>query len=264
MASKHTHGDVKQKVIIMSDAVRDVISRSQITENAVILPPESLPRELYEEVNKCLQAAGGKWDRNSKSHLFSRDPRNTLAGATVKGEVVHIQQTLQSFYTPENLAHRVVDAAKICAGEKVLEPSAGEGALADIARSMGGIVTCIEIDEHAVGILKQKGHTVLQADFLTVNPPVVDAKFDKVIMNPPFTRGSAVKHVVHALQFLKRGGRIVAIMDRGVSSRNDSATIEFRKIVQCLGGEVEDIPSGAFKNSGTNVATVIVVIDIPM
>ena len=71
-------------------------------------------------------------------------------------------------------------------------------------------------------------------------------------MNPPFTKGQDIKHVNHALQFLKPGGKLVAIM-----AGNDKSKW-FDSLEWCY--EIEDVPAGAFKESGTNVATIIVTI----
>jgi hypothetical protein len=84
---------------------------------------------------------------------------------------------------------------------------------------------------------------------------------DVVLMNPPFSKGQDVKHVTHALGFLKPGGRLVAIMGAGVTFRQDKRTNEFRELVQAMGGTIERLPEGSFKSSGTMVNTVIVVID---
>jgi 16S rRNA G1207 methylase RsmC len=106
--------------------------------------------------------------------------------------------------------------------------------------------------------LREEGYQVEEADFMTV-PQRQD--FDRVLMNPPFSKGQDVKHVTHALGFLKPGGRLVAIMGAGVTFRQDKRTTDFRELVQSMGGTIEPLPEGSFKSSGTMVNTVIVVID---
>ena len=79
-------------------------------------------------------------------------------------------------------------------------------------------------------------------------------------MNPPFAKGADVRHVMHAIKFVKSGGRLVAIMSAGVPGRRDKATVAFRAKLEAAGGWFTDVPEGAFKASGTDVRTVIAVI----
>ena len=71
-------------------------------------------------------------------------------------------------------------------------------------------------------------------------------------MNPPFTQGQDVAHILHARSLLRPGGRLVAICGNGPKQR---------AVLEPLAAVWIELPSGAFKKSGTNVATAIVVID---
>ena len=124
----------------ISDEVRDVLARSTITATSVKLPSGQLERKLYEAVNKALEGAGGRWDRKSKAHLFDRDPREVLGLAVETGKAVNLRTKLQAFYTPPELAEKMVAASGIAnhravvrarANDRfgrplVLEPSVGE------------------------------------------------------------------------------------------------------------------------------------------
>jgi hypothetical protein len=81
--------------------------------------------------------------------------------------------------------------------------------------------------------------------------------YDAALMNPPFERGQDCEHVRHAWGFVKPGGALVAIMGAGVMFRNQRPYSEFREWAESLGGEFVEIPAGAFKESGTGVATVM-------
>ena len=207
-----------------------------------------------------MAAGGGRWDRKSGTHVFTRDPRELLEGAVKDGRAVNIRQTLQAFYTPAFLAEKMAGLARIGSGDRVLEPSAGEGALADAARALGGVVDCVEIDSHAIAILKGKGYTVTEQDFLTIAP---EPEWDVVILNPPFSGGSAVRHTDHAIKFLRPNGRLVGLMDAGVCHRTDRATSNFLTDVSKFGAKFERIPAGTFKESGTDVATVMISLTLP-
>lgn len=246
--------------ITVPDEVRDILKRCIITANSVKLPAGQLPRPLYEAFNKVMAAGGGKWNRSAGAHLFQRDPRELLGQVQETGKAVRIQQHLQAFYTPTPLAARMADLANIKLCDRVLEPSAGEGALADEATLNGGSVTCFEIDEHALKVLRSKGYNATLHDFLAVVP---SPTYDVVLMNPPFSSGAAVKHTSHALAFLKPGGRLVGLLDAGVLYRSDKATIAFRDRIAELGGQFEKIPAGTFSESGTDVATVLLTVTTP-
>jgi hypothetical protein len=66
-------------------------------------------------------------------------------------------------------------------------------------------------------------------------------------------------HVEHALRFLKPDGLLVSVMSWGVTEPT-RATGKFRALVESRGGTVEAVQEGAFRESGTNVPTVLVAI----
>jgi hypothetical protein len=88
-------------------------------------------------------------------------------------------------------------------------------------------------------------------DFLTCNGEL--GQFERVLMNPPFGNAQDVEHIMHALHFLKAGGRLVALCANGPRQRE-----KLLPIVEERGGEWIDLPAGSFKESGTgaNVALV--------
>jgi tRNA G10 N-methylase Trm11 len=111
---------------------------------------------------------------------------------------------------------------------KVLEPSAGTGNIAVLARMAGGDVDTNEIDERRIRllILQGFGPTAFDAERLD-NLLWPGRLYDTVVMNPPFSAtGGRVKghsthfgarHVEQALLRLKPGGRLVAIVGRGMA-----------------------------------------------
>lgn len=171
------------------------------------------------------------------------------------------------FETPVAVGERLVEAAYIHARAlpmTVLEPSAGRGALARLAHRAGGEVTCIEIQRPLADELRRAGYPrVVCSDFLSEMPETFGQKFDRVLMNPPFDQGRDVDHVVHALKFVKPGGRLAAVMSAGVEYREDRKTADFRALVERYGGSFRDLPPGSFAESGTMVNTCIVTISVP-
>lgn len=252
--------------IQLTDPVRDVLNRSTITALTVQLPNEQLERKLYIEVNKVLEAAGGKWDRRTRSHVFTSDPRAKLGLAMETGQIVSKKQDLQAFYTSAEIAELVVDGLPQWTPEamrklRVLEPSAGHGALLKPLLAAGvwsTNVTCYDIDEEAVAVLNGLGFRAQARDFLEVLDPALVCVFDAVVMNPPFTKGQAVAHVTHALRFPRIGGHLVAIMPPTWQTSRKKADIELRKLLdRDYRWSVEKLPEGAFKEAGTAVQTVL-------
>lgn len=167
------------------------------------------------------------------------------------------------FETPLDVGQRAMSELRLSAGMSVLEPSAGKGALANLARTAGGAVTCVEIQPANAAHLRGLGFPrVAERDFLHLDPAVL-GQFDRILMNPPFDRGRDVDHVTHAMRFLKPGGRLVSIMAAGVEYRTDRKTSDFRATVERFKGSIRDLPFGSFAESGTNVNTVVVTLQLP-
>lgn len=154
----------------------------------------------------------------------------------------------QLFPTPPELARRVVNLAGIRTGDRVLEPSAGTGNLLR-AIATPCTVWAVEINGELVEVLAKNWPTTC-ADFLACDPQIL-GMFDRVVMNPPFTRGSDVKHIRHALKFVAPGGRLVSLCMAGPRQREQLSDAS-RWI---------DLPAGSFKSEGTRVESAIVIYD---
>lgn len=240
-----------------------VLNRCTVSPLVVMLPPGQLDRKLYEKVNKVLIAAGGKWNRSTKAHVFTEDAAGVIEQALLTGEIGNPKQELGVFYTPDRLAFRAAEALQIEPGQMtVLEPSAGVGALAKAARGFGSAPICWDILEKHVNELRADGFTAAQGDFLKFEPK--GPLFDRIIMNPPFGKTADALHFLHAVRFLKPGGRIVAIMSAAVMFRATHGYRTIRDMVALADGSIEPLPANSFKESGTSVNAALVVYDKPM
>ena len=259
----------------MPDDVRDVLSRSTITATSVTLPPGQLDRKLYEAVNKALTALGGKWNRRQRAHLFTRDPRAALETAVDDAKMPVHQDKVMSFWrTPAKLAERLWMAVNdvVPAQGRVLEPSAGDGAIAERIQYFRRDVDlwCVEPDEYRARALRCAAfqHVFEQ----TFEDFAADAErrgeeFDAVVMNPPFTtaddRLAYVDHVTLAWSLLKPGGRLAAIVPASFATRQDRRVRLMREHVVEFGGWWEELEDGAFTESGTGVRTLLLVVPAP-
>ena len=186
----------------------------------------------------------------NKSEMFAAMAETLRTG-------VQVVTAPQLFPTPRDLAQRVADLADIQPGERVLEPSAGTGA---ILGAMGGRmfahnpergeVVAVELNAKLAERLRTEFPlTKVQcADFLQLNGDL--GAFDRVLMNPPFENGADIKHIQHALSMLKPNGRLVAICANGPR--------QVEKL-QPLASSWEDLPAGTF--AGTGVRAALIVID---
>lgn len=178
----------------------------------------------------------------------------TLRAALKTG--VQVVSAPQLFPTPADLAARMVELADIQPGMSVLEPSAGTGniLLAIKKRFHGDItLTAVELNYRLASILNtviNAADHVRQGDFLEMNGDL--GKFDRIVMNPPFADGDDIKHIQHARQMLKPGGRIVAICAGGPRQAEQ---------LEPISELWEPLPAGTFKDSGTNVNTVLLTIE---
>jgi predicted RNA methylase len=170
---------------------------------------------------------------------------------------VIVDGRFEYFPTPAPVVAQMIAAAGLEPGMTVLEPSAGAGAIASKVRDAGATVHCVEFSATLAERLRAAGLGFEIADFLTVTPRPL---YDRVLMNPPFGGQADIRHVTHALGFLKPGGVLVAIMSAGAEFRIDKTAEAFRKLVADRGGSIDRLPADAFEASGTSVRTVIVII----
>ena len=216
-----------------------------------------LDRALYVKTNKALDAAGGKWNRSAKAHIFPGDAAEAIDQMMLTGEIIAAKQEFGYFPTPPAIVQRLIDLAKLAPGMLALEPSAGRGAIAKALVTAGCRVDSVELLPENVAALREDFPDAREHDFLTYEPTPV---YDRVVMNPPFARQADIHHVTHAAQFLKDDGLLVSVMSNGVTFRENKLTADFRERVHYSGGWFEDLPDGAFKDSGTMVRTVIAVV----
>lgn len=163
----------------------------------------------------------------------------------------------QFYPTPEHLIKKMLKFFPVHENERlwhrygpkrILEPSAGSGAMLDfMVKHMDSWKVnerefhCCEIDNDLNAMLHGKGYTVVGSDFLQFR---TEQPYDFIIMNPPFD--AAAEHIVHAYEFLH--GELVALCNAETvrNPRGDHG----RRLAQLLGqgGKVEYVGQ-PFKNA---------------
>jgi len=160
----------------------------------------------------------------------------------------------QLYPTPKWLAEKMADYLDIYSTATVLEPSAGTGALIDAVIECGEFhhIHAYELNYSLCQALQQKYPTdtclTSNCDFLSIAP---HESYERIIMNPPFAKGDDIKHIKHALKFLKPDGNLVALCANGPRQEKE---------LQSLCDHWEVLPEGTFKNAGTMVNTALLVI----
>jgi protein-L-isoaspartate O-methyltransferase len=179
---------------------------------------------------------------------------------------VQVVAAPQLFPTPRDVALRMVNLAAIRPCMRVLEPSAGTGALLDAIGPCvpGGSIDAVEINAGLAQQMRARhpGVRVHCADFLAIAGPSAyvggnagdDAAplgmFDVIVMNPPFGNAADIAHIRHALTLLAPGGRLVAICAGGPRQAEQ---------LQPMATTWEPLPEGTF--AGTGVRSVLLTID---
>lgn len=241
----------------IKENILDILGECDIRCNTVFLPQIQLDRKIYQEVDKCLESIGGKWSRKAKGHVFDDNPADLLDNLILTGETTDLKKEYQYFPTPKIIAHAMVEMAEIKPSDWLLEPSAGQGAIAD-AFPRGNKFTLVELNAKNCEVLLEKDYDPIHGDFLTFTPFSLGAKYDKIVMNPPFSKQQDIDHVLHAFDLLKVGGILVSVVSESPFFRSNNKSVAFRNFLQDLSADIITLPEGAFKESGTMVRTRII------
>lgn len=236
------------KTLEFGNDVLDIISAMEWRDDGRlgILTCGQLDRQLYIRVNKALEALGGKWNRKRGGHVFPIGPRPQLDDFVRNGMLTIERDGF--FETPIEIVERMIELANLVG--RILEPSAGLGAIADNLPVPKSQILCIEKNEQRTEVLRDKGYDVLCGDFLEQYMP---DEFDTIIMNPPFEEGQDIDHVRHAYFCLASGGTMVSVMSEGPFFRDDRKAVAFRDWLEGVGGESFKLLPQSFKKSGAGI-----------
>lgn len=156
-------------------------------------------------------------------------------------------------FTPPELAKELVALAGVRKDSRVLEPEAGFGNIADVAKEVTDHVDCIERMTDFCEILKLKKHNVIGNDLLTAETAPI---YDAVVMNPPFSE--ECEHIKRAFDFLRPGGSLVAVCSSSIQWKSTRKYEQFR---DWLSEHTHSIDECGAKFEMTGVHTVVLVVD---
>jgi hypothetical protein len=245
------------------ETVEQVLARCLIDGNVIKLPPVQLGRKVYEQVARKLQGAGCKWHGGKVGGFVSPEPESAgdLLGRLQAGESVNLKKDFQFFPTPDELADHLVSFVPVGAGMKLLEPSAGQGSLVKALHRNwpnAGAVDCFELmPSNRRTLCTVPSAYIVGEDFLAAEPRPI---YDLIIANPPFTGNQDIDHILRMVEWLAPDGCIATLASQSWVSGSQKKQAEFRAFVDKRACHRETVGHGVFKQSGTSVGAVLLVI----
>jgi Methyltransferase small domain len=150
------------------------------------------------------------------------------------------------FPTPPEIINRMLELARIDSSHRVLDPSAGAGDICLAVRKLGARVDCFEINWDLHQALTLLDFQPLDRDFLSATPQSI---YDRVLMNPPFSKDAYIDHVRAAYDWLAPGGELVAVLPNGYQSSRSLQRRNFSDWLDDLDASRYDNPADAFTKS---------------
>lgn len=197
---------------------------------------DSFENPSYDNPSKEQGIGGKESDRANWEAITPFTRAKTHYFGVQKNNRSRNQREGEDYYaTPEPLGFKMVEWANLKSGESALEPSAGHGA---IGRYFPENTNNVFIEPS--GELLSK--LALRAPGKHRNERFEDLpennKYHAIVLNPPYGRGGAeaAKHVQKAMNHLKNGGRIVALIPEG-----PAADAKFGNLIYGKKGEEEQL-----------------------
>ena len=245
--------------------VQETLKGCKVEGKVVKLPPAKLDRKTYTDVKNKLELIGGKWKGGkTQGFVFEEDPTELLE-TIANGENRNLKKDFQFFATPEKVGATMVTLAFPFIIEgldvKILEPSAGDGALIKAFRAQHGDQFKIDCYEamfvNRLKLHKLSGINMLGEDFLQCE---LLGYYDFIIANPPFSKKQDIDHIIKMYEVCKPGGIIVTLSSPSWRMGSQKKQEDFKMWLTILGASITEIEAGEFKESGTNIATLMICI----
>lgn len=158
-----------------------------------------------------------------------------------------------------NKGRKMVYHSKRSKARSIKNLSKGRGALIKaIHRSCPSVtVECYELMPENREFLHTLDNVILLDEDFTKDSV---GHYTKIIANPPFSGNQDIDHVRLMYERLEEGGILAAITSQHWKFASEKKCVEFREWLEKVHGEVFEISAGEFKESGTSISTMAVVI----
>lgn len=114
----------------------------------------------------------------------------------------------KTWYCPQEEALSMIEQVNITSNSIVLEPSAGEGRIADLLYKRTANVTAIELHKPHFEVLKTKPYRTMNKNFLLMTEKDIGL-FTHIVSCPPFDTSN---HLHHMRTLLKNEGKLIALV----------------------------------------------------
>lgn len=261
------------------DRVADMLNALKVFDGDGLVPQDILHDIQYKRLLKY-RGLEFRWHKNGNVHIhFSEhaclqinrglaeyygdvlpdvEPDKTAKPKT--GQTA-VSKDLQYYPSPAAVVDQILSDISLHGVDKILEPSCGCGRILDgLSRAIISYrknlyvrpgdkrppaprIAAVEYDSSRAKMAQAKGYAVRCGNFLEVH---TDPSYDLIAMNPPFYGKHYLKHIEHALKFLKPGGTLVSILPA-------TAHYDHKQLPE--GYSWRDLPVGSFAESGVRVPT---------
>lgn len=256
----------------------NIIENLTITKDTKHFNLPQMGASDYQAIKGILARLDIEWDRKRGMHVLSKSSYSKWNTYVNTGKLPKLNPTA-FFPTPieviELMFGNFFDTSYVeylkeyqPKSLRVLEPSAGVGAIAKFARKYFGeslaTIDTVEYLPENCEALEKEGFTPFCGDFLDYTTAEL---YDVVLMNPPFSlvgdKYAYMTHVMHALSLLKPDGKLVAILPTGWLIQSNKRIDAFKEIVALHSSWDfnQIINSGAFKSSGTMIETMCICLE---
>jgi len=244
----------------VDEQTRAALAKTEMTADQVRIT-ERLDPVLWQAVATVLARMGGRYQTSRSAFGFGFDPRPAVRELIASGKCRTVAQTEGFVATSGDLAEELTtrpysDLERMPRGSRVLEPSAGYGAIAAAVLEANDEIEVVAVEPNTdrAAMLHALGERVkvVAATFEEYAAGRGNGElFDAVVMNPPFAVPGKptlwIDHVMLAWNMLEPGGRLVAVVPNGLTFRGDRQHRDIRQLAEDFGGWLK-LPNDTFPN----------------
>lgn len=175
-------------------------------------------KHVRKEAARVIGALGGIVDGGKVRFGY---PAGEVINRVIMLGAIPDEKSHQYYPTPPDLARQAVDWADIGPDHLCLEPSAGQGNLAELMPVSQ--TTCVEVSDVHAQVLRSKAFPFVVHGCFLDWASSTGKLFDRIVMNPPFSEGRWRAHTEAAARMLDENGIMVAILP---ASAKDSFNLD--------------------------------------